>query len=115
MLVSGLLALTQGFVKEILSLVGWIVSFVSVILLMPEAGNYLKPFFPEAEIIFKSQGSDPRNYRVNFDKVKNTLGFKAEYNIEDGIKEIIQELNQGHFKIKNYYPDNLGNYVLRKE
>lgn len=77
--------------------------------------NYLKPFFPEAEIIFKSQGSDPRNYRVNFDKVKNTLGFKAEYNIEDGIKEIIQELNQGHFKIKNYYPDNLGNYVLRKE
>ncbi len=45
MLVSGLLALTQGFIKEILSLVGWIVSFVSVILLMPEAGNYLKPFF----------------------------------------------------------------------
>ena len=45
MLVSGLLALTQGFVKEILSLMGWIVSFVSVILLMPEAGNYLKPFF----------------------------------------------------------------------
>ena len=45
MLVSGLLALTQGFVKEILSLMGWIVSFVSVILLMPEAGNYLEPFF----------------------------------------------------------------------
>ena len=45
MLVSGLLALTQGFIKEILSLMGWIVSFVSVILLMPEAGNYLKPFF----------------------------------------------------------------------
>ena len=44
MLVSGLLALTQGFIKEILSLMGWIVSFVSVILLMPEAGNYLKPF-----------------------------------------------------------------------
>ena len=35
MLVSGLLALTQGFVKEILSLMGWIVSFISVILLMP--------------------------------------------------------------------------------
>tara|TARA_B100001057_G_scaffold313173_1_gene313308 strand:- start:2658 stop:3209 length:552 start_codon:yes stop_codon:yes gene_type:complete len=45
MLVSGVLALTQGFVKEILSLIGWLVSFVSVILLMPEAGQYLKPFF----------------------------------------------------------------------
>ena len=50
MLVSGLLALTQGFVKEILSLMGWIVSFVSVILLMPEAGNYLKPFFESQAI-----------------------------------------------------------------
>ncbi len=45
MLVSGVLALTQGFVKEILSLIGWIVSFVSVILFMPEAGKYLRPFF----------------------------------------------------------------------
>jgi len=45
MLVSGVLALTQGFVKEILSLIGWLVSFISVILLMPEAGKYLRPFF----------------------------------------------------------------------
>ena len=41
MLVSGVLALTQGFVKEILSLIGWVVSFISVILFMPEAGKYL--------------------------------------------------------------------------
>ena len=45
MLVSGVLALTQGFVKEIMSLIGWLVSFISVILLMPEAGQYLRPFF----------------------------------------------------------------------
>ena len=45
MLVSGVLALTQGFVKEILSLIGWLVSFISVILFMPEAGKYLSPFF----------------------------------------------------------------------
>ena len=50
MLVSVLLAVTHGFVKEILSLMGWIVSFVSVILLMPEAGNYLKPFFESQAI-----------------------------------------------------------------
>ena len=45
MLVSGVLALTQGFIKEILSLIGWVVSFVSVIIFMPEAGEYLRPFF----------------------------------------------------------------------
>ena len=27
MLISGLLALTQGFIKEVLSLIGWIISF----------------------------------------------------------------------------------------
>jgi len=45
MLVSGVLALTQGFVKEILSLIGWVISFISVTLFMPEAGKYLRPFF----------------------------------------------------------------------
>ena len=45
MLVSGVLAFTQGFIREILSLIGWLVSFISVILFMPEAGKYLRPFF----------------------------------------------------------------------
>tara|TARA_B100000927_G_scaffold54870_1_gene41803 strand:- start:331 stop:882 length:552 start_codon:yes stop_codon:yes gene_type:complete len=45
MLVSGVLALTQGFIREILSLIGWVISFISVILFMPEAGKYLRPFF----------------------------------------------------------------------
>ena len=44
MLISGLLALTQGFIKEILSLIGWVISFISVTILMPEAGKFLRPF-----------------------------------------------------------------------
>jgi len=44
MLVSGFLALTQGFMKEILSLIGWVISFLAVIILMPEAGRFLRPF-----------------------------------------------------------------------
>ena len=44
MLVSGLLALTQGFIKEILSLIGWVISFISVTALMPDAGKFLRPF-----------------------------------------------------------------------
>ena len=44
MLISGLLALTQGFIKEVLSLIGWVISFISVTILMPETGKFLKPF-----------------------------------------------------------------------
>jgi len=50
MLVSGLLALTQGFVKEILSLIGWIISFISVTALMPEAGKFLRPFIESESV-----------------------------------------------------------------
>jgi len=44
MLVSGLLALTQGFIKEILSLIGWVISFISVTVLMP-GGKVFKTFY----------------------------------------------------------------------
>ena len=50
MLVSGLLALTQGFIKEILSLIGWVISFISVTVLMPEAGKFLRPFIESESV-----------------------------------------------------------------
>ena len=53
---------------------------------------------------------DPRNYRVSFDKVRNTLGFKPNYEVEYGIKEIIQA-----FKINKYINSDInayGNYVI---
>lgn len=33
------------------------------------------------------QNSDQRNYRVNFDKIRNRLGFRASYTIHAGIEE----------------------------
>ena len=50
MLMSGLLALTQGFIKEILSLIGWVISFVSVTVLMPEAGEFLRLFIESESV-----------------------------------------------------------------
>ena len=50
MLVSGLLALTQGFIKEILSLIGWVISFISVTVLMPGAGKFLRPFIESESV-----------------------------------------------------------------
>ena len=36
----------------------------------------------------ENKGKDPRNYRVNFSKVKNILDFEPQYTIDDGIKEL---------------------------
>ena len=44
---------------------------------------------PGGKVRFKEHGSDPRNYRVSFEKVKSVLGFEPKYTIQDGIDELI--------------------------
>ena len=56
-------------------------------------------------------GTDPRNYRVNFSKLKNLLGFQCKISVEDGIKEIIDHLeNDNNDDDKKFQ---LGNYLVR--
>jgi len=61
---------------------------------------------------FVSGGSDPRNYIVDFSKVKTQLCFEPIWSVEDGIKEIINLLEQGLYldlkKDKDFY----GNYNI---
>jgi len=63
-------------------------------------------------VVFKNKGADTRNYRVDFSKIKNILNFEPIYDIEYGIKEIINALeNKIYVDIehnKNYH----GNYYI---
>ncbi len=60
---------------------------------------------------------DKRNYIVDFSKVKKELKFTPEFNIADGIEEIINKLEGDEYKLNknfdmlfNYY----GNYLIPK-
>ena len=75
----------------------------------------LKKYFPKAKVSFDNKGSDLRNYRVDFSKVKNILGFETTYTIDDGIREIVDVLKTGKFKSVDQYSDNLGNYKINEE
>ena len=75
----------------------------------------LKKYFPKSKISFKDKGSDPRNYRVDFSKVRNILDFETKFTIDDGIKEVINVLKQGRFKRLEEYKDKLGNYKINNE
>jgi len=44
MLLSGILALSQGFIREILSLLGWVVAFINLKIFMPESTQYVSVF-----------------------------------------------------------------------
>ena len=42
-----------------------------------------------------SRKEDPRDYRVNFDKIRNRIGFKITKRVPDGIREMREILEHG--------------------
>ena len=62
--------------------------------------NEILKLIPNGKVEYNDHGSDPRNYRINFQKVKKVLGFKPTYTINDGISELI-------FSINNHLFDNV--------
>lgn len=50
---------------------------------------------PKAKAIYVERTEDPRDYRVNCDKIKNELGFSITKKVPDGIREIIKLMHSG--------------------
>lgn len=50
---------------------------------------------PEAKAIYVDKTEDPRDYRVNCDKIKSELGFTITKKVPDGIREIIKLMQSG--------------------
>lgn len=76
----------------------------------------VKKFIPHAKIRFQEKGSDPRDYRVNFKKIREVLHFEPKYTIDDGVAEIIKALDQKIFNNVphriNFYENNKINYAM---
>ena len=58
----------------------------------------IKKIIPESKIKYVDKNEDPRDYRVNSDKIKRELGFKITMRVSDGIKEIKQIIQEGVIK-----------------
>ena len=50
---------------------------------------------PGAKAIYVEKTEDPRDYRVNCDKIRNDLGFAITKRVPDGIREIIKLVQSG--------------------
>lgn len=50
---------------------------------------------PSAKAIYVDKTEDPRDYRVNCDKIKNELGFTITKKVPDGIREIAKLMQTG--------------------
>ena len=60
----------------------------------------IKKNIKKTNVSYKKFDVDPRNYKVDFSKVRKTLGFKPRYSVEYGIKEIINALREKKLKFK---------------
>ncbi len=47
------------------------------------------------ELEFVKQDKDPRSYRVEFSKISERLGFKSQWSVDDGIREVHTALKAG--------------------
>lgn len=55
----------------------------------------IKKQIPDAKVTYVSKNEDPRDYRVEFTKIKEKLGFELMFTVPDGVKQIKEVLEAG--------------------
>lgn len=72
-----------------------------------DVGDLVQQLVPEAKVVYTGEvGEDPRNYRVRFDKLNRLLpGFKLEYTLESGMRELFYKYREHHFKAGDFDGD----------
>lgn len=67
---------------------------------------------PVKGVTYQENGSDPRNYRVDFSKIRSRLDFEPSFDIDYGIKEIVAACRHGIFDDVKTNLNYFGNYEL---
>jgi nucleoside-diphosphate-sugar epimerase len=72
-----------------------------------EVADQVKRLMPEAQITYTGEvGADPRNYRVNFDLLKQVLpDFKLQYTLASGMDELHKAMVDHKFSKKDFEGD----------
>jgi nucleoside-diphosphate-sugar epimerase len=52
------------------------------------------PHKDDLKVTFVAKDEDPRDYRVNFDKIRGVLGFELEWSIGRGVQEMVEHLQR---------------------
>ena len=65
-----------------------------------QVGEIIHRMIPTAQIINTGTDGDRRNYRVNFSKIRNAIGFTPQWTLEQGVRQVTEMLKSG--KIQDY-------------
>ena len=66
--------------------------------------DYVQRLLPDAEIVYTGEvGEDPRNYKVNFDRLNTLLpDFQLAYTLESGMQELYEKYQEHHFNEQDF-------------
>jgi len=67
---------------------------------------------PNGNVRYQEHGSDPRNYRVDFAKVRSKLDFEPKFSVSSGISELVDALDNGLFKDISSPESFYGNWIV---
>ncbi|MFN7930710.1 MAG: NAD(P)-dependent oxidoreductase [Blastocatellia bacterium] len=65
-----------------------------------QVGELINMLVPDAQLLDVAFDGDRRNYRVNFNKIRRTLGYAPQWTLERGISQVIEAMHGG--KVTNY-------------
>jgi len=63
-----------------------------------QVGEIIHELLPTAKLVCSGYGADSRNYRVDFSKIRKTLGFVPQWTIREGVQQVIKVLKSGEVK-----------------
>lgn len=66
-----------------------------------QLSQIIQELLPNTQIDIIETKIDPRNYKVSFKKIKNTLGFQPKKTVKDSISEILKEIESGNLNPKD--------------
>jgi nucleoside-diphosphate-sugar epimerase len=78
-----------------------------------ELGERIKSLVPGSRTAITDENVDRRNYRVNFDRIRKTMGFKPNWTIERGIRQVVDAVRSG--KVGDYNAVSYSNVRVLKE
>lgn len=80
---------------------------------LDQVGVLIQRQAPGSRIVNMGQDTDRRNYRVNFNKIKNLLQFQPNFSLEHGIAQVIDACNRGI--VRDYRDAKYSNVKLLSE
>lgn len=75
-----------------------------------EVGEMIHEQVIGAELLVDDSGTDARNYRVDFTKIQECLGYEPQWTIEKGIEQVLHAIASG--KVTDYHDPKYSNYAF---